>query len=105
MIFSITFTDKEGDLQDSIWIQKITKTNGCINFYDREKIPTFQATPNLKGVLEVGYSIGSNNNSYYPILPSCPGNKNDTCYFKFWARDLAQNVSDTITSPVVIIYK
>jgi hypothetical protein len=105
MIFKITFTDKEGDLQDSIWIQKITKTNGCINFSDRSKIPNFTATPNLKGVLEIGYSVGANLTSLYPILPACPGNKNDTCYFKFWARDLAKNVSDTVISPDIIIYK
>jgi hypothetical protein len=105
MLFSITFTDKEGDLQDSVWIQKITKTKGCINFSDRSKIPVFTATPNLKGTLEIGYSVGTSLNSPYPILPGCPGNKNDTCYFKFWARDLGKNVSDTVISPEIIIYK
>lgn len=105
IIFSITFTDKEGDLQDSVWIQKISRTNGCTNFFDRAKIPTFTATPNLKGVLEIGYSVGTNSSSLYPILPACPANKNDTCYFKFWARDLAKNVSDTVISPDIIIFK
>ena len=62
-------------------------------------------TPNLKGVLEIGYSVGTNSSSLYPILPACPANKNDTCYFKFWARDLAKNVSDTVISPDIIIFK
>lgn len=105
LIFSIEFTDKEGDIQDSIWIQKFTRTNGCTNFSDRSKIPTFQATSNLKGIFEVGYSVGTSLNSSYPILPGCPGNKNDTCYFKFWARDLAKNVSDTVISPDIVILK
>lgn len=105
MVFNLTFTDKEGDLQDSIWIQKITKTKGCINFSDRSKIPVFTPTANLKGILEIGYSVGTNSSSLYPILPGCPGNKNDTCYFKFWARDLGKNVSDTVVSPEIIILK
>jgi hypothetical protein len=105
ILFSLTFTDKEGDLQDSVWIQKITRTKGCTNFADRSKIPNFTATSNLKGILEIGYSVGTNLNSQYPILPGCPGNKNDTCYFKFWARDLGKNVSDTVISPDIIIYK
>jgi hypothetical protein len=105
IIFSINFTDKEGDLQDSVWIQKITRTNGCTNFSDRSKIPTFTPTPNLSGILEIGYSVGSSANSTYPVLPGCPANKNDTCYFKFWARDLGGNVSDTVTSPDIIIFK
>jgi hypothetical protein len=105
LIFNIEFTDKEGDIQDSIWVQKITRTKGCTNFSDRTKIPSFQAISNLKGTFEVGYSVGTSLNSTYPILPGCPGNKNDTCYFKFWARDLAKNVSDTVVSPDIIILK
>lgn len=105
MQFDLTFTDKEGDIQDSIWVQKISRTKGCTNFSDRTKIPNFQATPNLKGIFEISYSVGTSLNAVYPILPGCPANKNDTCYFRFWARDLAKNVSDTVVSPDIIILK
>ncbi len=103
--FNLEFSDKEGDIQDSIWVQKVTRTKGCTNFSDRTKIPSFPATANLKGIFEVAYSVGTSLNSPYPILPGCPVNKNDTCYFKFWVRDLAKNVSDTIVSPDIIILK
>lgn len=105
ILFNIEFTDKEGDLQDSIWIQKITRTAGCSNFSDRLKIPDFVATPNLKGTLEIGYAVGFNSQAGYPILPQCPIGKNDTCYFRFWVRDKQKNVSDTVVSPTIVILK
>lgn len=103
IIFSIEFTDKEGDLQDSIWVEKITRVNGCASFGDRAKIPNFTATSNLKGVFEIGYSTGFVPGSNYTVLPSC--SKTDTCYFRFWTRDKAKNVSDTVVSPDIIIVK
>ncbi|TDO27062.1 hypothetical protein [Sediminibacterium goheungense] len=103
ILFSIEFTDKEGDVQDSIWVQKISKVNGCNNFSDRAKIPSFTATSNLKGVFEVGYSVGFVPGSNYTVIPTC--SKNDTCYFRFWTRDKAKNQSDTVVSPDIIIIK
>ena len=103
IIFSIEFTDKEGDIQDSIWIQKVSKVNGCNSFGDRAKIPAFTATSNLKGVFEVGYSIGFVPGSNYTVIPTCV--KNDTCFFRFWARDGAKNLSDTVVSPDIVILK
>lgn len=105
IIFNIEFTDKEGDIQDSIWVQKITRIAGCNNFSDRMKIPSFIPTSNLKGIIEIGYSIGINPSSPYPILSQCSIGKNDTCYFKFWARDTQKNVSDTVVSPDIVILK
>lgn len=103
IIFSLEFTDKEGDLQDSIWVQKVTRVNGCNNFSDRAKIPNFTATSNLKGVFEIGYSNGFVPGSNYTVIPSC--SKIDTCYFRFWTRDNAKNASDTVVSPDIIIVK
>lgn len=103
IIFSLEFTDKEGDVQDSIWVQKITRVNGCTSFSDRAKIPSFTATSNLKGVFEIGYSTGFVPGSNYTVIPSC--SKNDTCYFRFWTRDKAKNMSDTVVSPDIIIVK
>ncbi|NCT95559.1 MAG: hypothetical protein GXC72_14135 [Chitinophagaceae bacterium] len=103
IVFTIEFTDKEGDVQDSIWVQKVSRTNGCNNFSDRVKIPAFTATPNLKGDFELGYSIGIVPGGNYTVIPTC--SKNDTCYFRFWARDKAKNVSDTIVSSDIVILK
>lgn len=105
LIFNIEFTDKEGDIQDSLWVQKISRTVGCNNFSDKMRIPNFTPTPNLKGVLEVGYGIGLSSISGYPLLPGCPVAKNDTCYFRFWITDKQKNVSDTVVSPNIVILK
>lgn len=101
IIFSLEFTDKEGDIQDSIWVQKVTRVNGCNNFNDRVKIPSFTPTNNLKGIFEVGYSTGNISGSNYTVIPTC--NKTDTCFFRFWVSDLAKNRSDTVVSTDIII--
>lgn len=105
VIFNIEFTDKEGDLQDKIWVQKITRTSSCAstNFTDSLRVPTFTPTPNLKGTIELGYSTSIIPGSNYTVLPRC--SKNDTCYFKFWIRDNAKNVSDTVVSPDIVFLK
>lgn len=103
IIFSIEFTDKEGDIQDSIWVQKVTRVNGCNNFSDRVKIPTFTPTNNLKGTFEIGYSTSFIPGTNYTVIPTC--SKNDTCFFRFWARDNAKNQSDTVVSPNIVILR
>jgi hypothetical protein len=91
----IEFTDAEGDIQDTMWIQKVTSNCATSNFTDVQKIPEFEPTKNLKGEFNVAYS-------YIQVNPKCAG-KNDTCFFRFWARDKAKNVSDTVVSPVIVI--
>lgn len=103
IIFSLEFTDKEGDVQDSIWVQKITRTSGCISFGERFKIPEFTQVNNIKGTFEVGYSTSLIPGSPYTVLPNC--NKNDTCYFRFWVSDKAKNVSDTVVSPDIVVLR
>jgi hypothetical protein len=91
----VEFTDAEGDIQDTMWIQKVTTNCATSNFTDKQKIPDFEPTKNLKGEFNIAYS-------YIQVNPKCPG-KNDTCFFRFWARDKAKNVSDTVVSPVIVI--
>ena len=106
LLFSLNFTDKEGDIQDTLWIQKISRncpgTPGT-QFISKNKVPDFTATANLKGTLEFGYAYNANIQGYSTIT-GC-GTKNDTAYFKFWLKDKAQNVSDTITSDNIILLK
>lgn len=101
---TLEFTDAEGDIQDSIWVQKVEPKCFGSNFTARYKIPTFPITKNLKGTFEVCYSYGSSTGCPLIQAPQCIG-KNDTCVFKFWAKDLAKNISDTVTSKKIIIYR
>ena len=102
--FNIEFTDKEGDVQDSIWIQRVSKIcPGSFPAVYKYKMPDFTPTKDLKGIIEVDLFYGGNNPNY-PNISGC-GTKNDTSYFKFWLRDKAGNVSDTVRSPDMAFLK
>lgn len=96
----LSFTDAEGDLTDSLFVQKIVKAcPGGINgsFKQPYKIPDFPTTKNQQGDIAVIYS-------YNDLNPKC-SLRNDTAIFKFVLRDKALNKSDTLVSPpIVIIY-
>jgi len=100
--FSIEFTDAQGDVQNLLWIQKVTKNCALSNSIDSFPIPAFPTSKNLKGQFDISLAYGSNLG--YPSIkePKC-GNQNDTCVFKFWARDLAGHVSDTLSGPTIIM--
>jgi hypothetical protein len=106
LLFQIEFTDAEGDIQDTLWVQKFSRT--CPNtpgtqFTTRNPVPNFTPTSNLKGILEIGYAYNANIAGYNAI--SGCGTKNDTAYFKFWLKDKAKNISDTITTENIVLLK
>ncbi len=104
--FQIDFTDKEGDIQDTLWVEKVSRTcptTAGVQFISKNKVPNFTATTQLKGILEISFVYNSNIAGISSII-GC-SNKNDTSYFKFWLKDKAQNRSDTITSPDIILYR
>jgi hypothetical protein len=106
LIFTLNFTDKEGDIQDTLWVQKISRTcpsTPGVQFISRNKVPDFTGTPNLKGKLEITFVYNAN----VPGTPSIVGcnNRNDTAFFRFWLKDKANNRSDTISSPDIILIR
>jgi hypothetical protein len=104
--FELAFTDKEGDIQDTLWVQKISRTcptTPGVQFISKNKIPNFNPTPNLKGILEISFVYNANVTGIQSIV-GCT-NRNDTSFFRFWMKDRAQNRSDTITSPDIILIK
>lgn len=106
LFFEIRFTDKEGDVQDTLWVQKISKVcpnSPGVQFISKNKVPDFTSVPNQEGVLEIGFAYNANIGNY-PVITGC-GNRNDTATFKFWLRDKAKNVSDTLVSPPIILLR
>ena len=96
LIFTLSFTDAEGDLSDTITVVKFEPN--CINsrFTAPYVLPEFPTAKNQKGDLIVTFN-------YNDISPKCFP-RNDTAIFKFVLKDKAQNKSDTATSePIVII--
>jgi len=104
--FQLNFTDKEGDIQDTLWVEKISRTcptTPGVQFISKNKVPNFTATSNLDGKMEISFVYNAN----VPGLSSIIGcsNRNDTSYFRFWLKDKANNRSDTIASPDIILVK
>jgi len=98
--FTLSFTDAEGDLIDSITVRKVVSPcPGGLNgsFVQPYKLPEFPTGKNQKGDIIVSYD-------YNDVNPKCQG-RNDTAVFKFVLKDKAQNKSDTaVSEPIVIIY-
>ena len=104
--FTLNVTDKEGDVQDSIWVQKVTLNCSSGNFLAKYKVPDFTPIADLSADLKISFQKGNNfPTDFIRIVPKSSCNKNDTCVFKFWIQDNAKNKSDTVTSPTIVITK
>ncbi len=100
--FKLSFTDAEGDLQDSIYVEKVEPTCAASGFKSKYLIPAFPTTKNAEGEIEISYGYNVSN---FPFIKSPQCGRNDTCYFRFMLKDKAQNKSDTVNSETIIIVK
>lgn len=98
LVFYLQVTDKEGDLGTTsrIYSEKVSRHCADTETKDSLRIPDNIGTRKNLDV-EVEYA--------FQTPPKCVANSavDDTCYFKFWIIDEAKNVSDTVTSPTIII--
>lgn len=102
--FDLQVTDKEGDLQDSmIFVQRVSLVCPDLNFTQGYDIPTNVKKANLKADLSVTFIYG-NPDGYHTQLEAC-SQKTDTAYFRFWIKDNAGHVSDTVESPKIVLIK
>ncbi|MGN6246828.1 MAG: hypothetical protein ACTHNG_00645 [Ginsengibacter sp.] len=93
--FILSFTDAEGDLNDSLYIEEKALNCQASSFTDHYTIPPFPTTKNEQGDIVVDFR-------YIDITPRCQ--ENDTAIFRFAIKDKANHVSDTVsTSPIIII--
>jgi hypothetical protein len=92
--FVLSFTDAEGDLNDSLFFEKKEPTCGDSNVSDYYTLPPFPTSTNEKGDLIVDLR-------YLDIPPRCQ--RNDTAVFRFAIKDKAGHISDTVSSPPIII--
>ncbi|MCM5528795.1 hypothetical protein [Parasegetibacter sp. NRK P23] len=112
-LFSITmeYTDKEGDLTDSIYMMMEVLNQSAVGeawqFNPlRYKVPTFPPSP--KGEITANFRINSSPDVYetnLPLFANPNSSENDTVNFKIWVRDAAQNYSDTITIEQVVFVR
>lgn len=93
--FTLSFTDAEGDLTDSIFIQKFDPACPATNFDAKYRLPEFPSGKNQAGDIKITFT-------YNEVPPKCFP-RNDTAVFKFVLKDKAQNNSDTAVSPAIVI--
>ncbi len=101
--FKLQCTDKEGDVVDTIWIQRISKVANCVTLsrIDSFRIPDFNPPKNVKADFEFTYNYGT---IFPPNLGACSLN-DDTSYFRFWMSDKGDHTSDTVQSPDLVFLK
>ncbi len=92
--FSFEVTDKEGDIQDTMWLEKISYTCGADGYIlSGNQVPDFTSRKDLLAEINIDLIYGSD-------FGGCTG-RTDSCYFRFWIKDKAGHVSDTVESPTI----
>jgi hypothetical protein len=99
--FSLTVTDAEGDIIDTLYVQKVSLNCVASNFSETVPLPKFPTSKNVKADVLVSYSNGINNPGYTTIASRC--GYNDSCYFRFMLKDKANNKSDTVRSETIVV--
>lgn len=100
--FVLTATDKEGDIKDTLWVQR--RSFKCPETVSDSGVayilsPDIVKKNNLDLEFEVTYNYDV---SVPPILTGC-SQKDDSCYFRFWIKDNEEHTSDTVVSPTIIL--
>jgi hypothetical protein len=109
LIVQFDFTDKEGDISDTMFVRKI-RTNRIVVPTIRDsfvlQVPEFP--DRSRGVIEL--VLKYQNHLVSAINPPSDGGnppnlQDDTLIFKFALRDKAKNISDTVTTEPIIIVR
>lgn len=98
--FTLSFTDKEGDVSNKIYVIKSSPECPDGDFVEFYPIPNFPVSSNQKGeiIISFGYNV-----DVYPQIPiRC--SKDETATFRFVLEDKGGNVSDTVSAPPVTLF-
>jgi hypothetical protein len=97
----LQLTDSEGDIGDSIWVRKLTTRCPSSNTLDSGKYRIPSDVPRTKNMdAEIIFTFDY---AFDGLQPACT--QPDTAIFSFWLKDLAGHVSDTASTPAIIIEK
>ncbi len=106
---TLSYTDKQGDVDDSVFVQKI-RLNSRVVATIRDSfgysIPAFPENP--KGEIEINMDYETVKSAINP--PIIPGSnpvayESDTLIFKFAVKDKGGNVSDTVSTGKVVVIR
>ncbi len=102
--FFLEFTDKEGDVSDTLFIQNRTPSCPASDFTEptKFKVPDFPKSSNLKGELIITFENGTNNTGEVIYIGNLCARPDTTAFF-FWLKDKAGNMSDTVSTDKSLI--
>ncbi len=84
--FTFEVTDKEGDIQDTMWLEKISYTCGADGYIlSPNLVPDFTSRKDLDSN-QYRLSILLNGTDF----GGCTG-RTDSCYFRFWIKDAGRS--------------
>lgn len=89
-------------INDKLFIRRKFFTCPNSNGLDSIAVPEYVSTADLVASYEVKFVIGSN--STY-ASPCSNGNRTDSLYYTFWLKDKNGNLTDSVTSPKIILKK
>ena len=113
----LKLTDKEGDFSDDesnpgfkkpyLFVKRFSylcsQQDTTVSNYP---IPAFTSRKDLDANLIINFTYGINDGQYpYFGRTDCAAQKNDSTYLKFWIKDEAGNVSDTINTATFRLLK
>jgi hypothetical protein len=104
LTFTLSFTHK-GKFNGNLLVQELVPK--CSNveidtINSPYPLPDFPAVNNTKGEITVSY--GYNVVGFSPVnTPKCP-NRNDTAIYRFVLKSDSMHVSDTVSSPPIVIF-
>lgn len=104
--FQIAVTDKEGDIQDTLWVQRNSRI--CPSSFAAlvpYRVPNFVAPTNLEATMDITFIYKTIQQGFITINGCSSPSRNDTSIFKFWLKDKKGNISDTITSPAIALLR
>jgi hypothetical protein len=110
VIFKMQCTDKEGDVVDTIWVQRVSKVacDPSLSHVDSFAIPDFQPPKNVKADFDFTYNYPANGLPGANLGACTIGlseSATDTSYFRFWMRDQAHHTSDTVQTSDLVFLK
>jgi hypothetical protein len=109
LIFDFEFTDKEGDISDSIFLKKIRVNQVQVPVIEPDTfgfpVPSFPEKPKGDITLSLDYNLHVVAALNPPTQGNPPTPVPDTLVFKFVLRDKAGNVSDTVTTAPIAVFR
>ena len=98
--FTLSFEGGAITGTDTLTVEELVPYCAGSSFVTTYPLPSYPATKNQNG--EITVTFGYNSGTYQNIPPKC--SVNDTAVFRFSLKDSQQHLSDTVSSPAIIIY-